>query len=228
MSIHKIGTIVKASTHDNPTVNRDLAEYINVKMSADPNPTVAAQGPLINSKWVLIKAAITADIDAVQAAKNSNTVKHTQNVDTVKAINNGGVVLMQAYPASDANYAIWKAKGYKVTMIEVPDQSVPEIVVHGAMSNGNFLGDCHVIFDRPVGGESFTLRMTKGDPSVDAGYVLILFDGNVSDFTSTSVTFPVPAAYWGCDLFFKVTAHNGAGPGPESTPFGGRKINGQS
>ncbi len=113
-------------------------------------------------------------------------------------------------------------------MILVPDTTIPEVVLHGAMSNGDFLGDCHVIFDRPTGGESFTLRMTKGNPSLDSGYVLILFPGNVSEFSSTSVSFHVPAEYWGFDLFFKLTAHNGAGPGPESAPFGGRKINGQS
>ncbi len=98
MSTHLIGHIVKATIHDNPQTNRDNAEFIKGKLAVTGNANLVAQGVLVNTKFLLVKAAITLDHDSIEAAHNAKTDLHKQNKDVVKSINNSAAVMEQEHP----------------------------------------------------------------------------------------------------------------------------------
>ena len=188
-------------------------------MELSSNTVIAAQGVLVTAAGNAIGVKILANTNAHDAAKLATKAMNKANSDGCKVINDAAVIVAQQL---NNNVEAEEALGFPMTSATAQDAALPPKVVNGSMSQGDFDGTCDIHFDKVGTANEYSVKMTKGDPSVNADYVQI--DNPSLTYTTSSITIPIGADYLDKPLWFKVTAHNDAGAGPSSEPFGGRKI----
>ena len=211
--------IKKLNKQNGASANKDTCNTVSGNLNDDGNADVAAQGALLESAGGNLGTAITNSDNLHNEAEAATGVMKTKHSTAAEVYNAAAVVVEQKYPNNPDK---WKELGFEVTVEHVSDGTVPEKVVHGSMTQGDELKTCDIHFDATPGAENYTLRMTKGNPADDSSYIQVT-SPRVS-YTKSSITINIPDDYLNFTLWFKATANNATGKGPESDPFGGRKI----
>ncbi len=216
MGYHKVQHIKKLKVSDNATANKAKTHTIGANLSLSANTTVAAQGAIVTGGSNALDVAITADTDAKLASKTATNTKNSKNKLSVEKANAAGIILEQQFPN---NPDLYVATGYDVTEEIVPDTVVPGIVLHGSATQGDELGTADVHHDPEANADDYRIYVTKGPVGDRAQYIDVTNTDESTSKSSTTVT--LPTDYLNVPLNFIIVAHNTAGDGPDSTPFGG-------
>ena len=211
--------VKKMSSKDNAGVNRDMAAKVASNMADSPDPIIVAQGTTVQNGADGASKAIIGEEKAHDAAVASTVTKHKQNIKNCEIFNAQAVIVQQNNPG---NIELLKTLGYTLTAGEALDATEPGQVENGTIDQGTYLGTADITY-KGIEGCDYTVEITKGDPSDAATYVPVTQPEPV--FSKVSITIVLPAGYPGNIIWAKVTAHNNAGGGPPSQPFGGKKIN---
>ncbi len=211
--------VKKMSSKDNATDNRDYAGKVASNMADSTDPVIVAQGGDVQNGADGASKAILGEKKAHDAAVASTATKHQQNIKNCEIFNAQAVIVQQNNPG---NIELLKKLGYVLTSGEALDAKEPEQVQNGTMEQGKYDGTADVTYTG-IDGCDYTVEITKGDPSDAASYVPVTQPEPV--FSKVNITIVLPAGFSGNILWAKVTAHNNAGGGPPSQPFGGKKIN---
>ena len=211
--------VKKMSAKDNAGVNRDMAVKVASNMADSPDPIIVAQGTTVQNGADGASKAIIGEEKAHDAAIAATATKNKQNIKNCEIFNAQAVIVQQNNPG---NIELLKTLGYTLTSATAEDAKEPEQVQHGTMEQGKYPGTADITY-QGIEGCDYTVEITKGDPSDAASYVLVTQPEPV--FSKVSITIVLPAGFAGNTLWAKVTAHNNAGGGPPSQPFGGKKIN---
>jgi hypothetical protein len=220
MSKQLTQVIKKMSTRDNPTVNKELAEKVGSNMADSSDHVIVAQGLLVTGASVSLNNSILKEGKAEDARVAATAAKLKQNGTSAGVFNAQAVIVQQNNPG---NTELYTALGYELTAATAEDAKEPGQVENGTMKQGDYLGTSDVHYDTMGDDVTFTVEITKGDPADPSSYVPVTMPEPV--FTKSSITIVLPAGYSGNTIWLKVTAHNTAGAGPPSQPFGGKKIN---
>ena len=204
---------------DNAGDNRDMAAKVASNMADSPDPVIVAQGATVQNGADGASKAIIGEEKAHDAAIAATATKNKQNIKNCEIFNAQAVIVQQNNPG---NIELLKTLGYILTSATAEDAKEPEQVQHGTMEQGKYPGTADITY-QGIEGCDYTVEITKGDPSDAASYVLVTQPEPV--FSKVSITIVLPAGFAGNTLWAKVTAHNNAGGGPPSQPFGGKKIN---
>ena len=204
---------------DNAGDNRDLAAKVASNMADSTDPVIVAQGLIVQTGADGSSKAILQKAKAHDAAIAATAKEQNQNVNNSETFNAQAVIVQQNNPG---NIDLLKALGYILTAATAEDAKEPTQVLNGTMDQGTYLGTADVTYEG-IDGCEYTVEITKGDPSDAAGYVPVTQPEPV--FSKVKITIVLPAGYAGNTLWAKVRAHNNAGGGPPSQPFGGKKIN---
>ena len=204
---------------DNAGDNRDLAAKVASNMADSPDPVIVAQGATVQNGADGASKAIIGEEKAHDAAIAATATKNKQNIKNCEIFNAQAVIVQQNNPG---NIELLKTLGYILTSATAEDAKEPEQVQHGTMEQGKYPGTADITY-QGIEGCDYTVEITKGDPSDAASYVLVTQPEPM--FSKVSITIVLPAGFSGNILWAKVTAHNNAGGGPPSQPFGGKKIN---
>ena len=222
MGQKRTAKIKRLNAQDAPDVVQKLADTVGENTMGDANLQIAAKGNIAFKSAENLRQTIKDDINGRNASISLNGIMHKSNEDTAKDYN----VLAATMEIEDPNNPDnWKAKGFPITETEVVDLPAPGIVENGSVTNGDVLGTADIHHDPTPTAKDYTHRVTKGDPADDSTYIDVV--DPKSQYSKSSNTINVPAAYWNVPLFWKTTAHNNTGPGIESKPYGGGRINGK-
>ena len=213
--------IKRMNDQDSPADVQSLTETVGANTSTSTNVIIAAKGALATTAGGVLRAAITDDKNKHNAAIAAIGVKHAKNGLSVTAYNNLAATVEVENPNDPDN---WTALGFPTTQEDVVDLPVPGQVTNGSVTNGDFLGTADIHHEPVPTAKNYTHRVTKGDPSVDSGYIDVT--SPKTQYTKSSAVINLPPEYLNVPLFWKSTAHNTAGAGPESLPYGGGRING--
>lgn len=213
--------IKRKNDQDKPGDVQSITETVGANTSTSTITAVAAKGALATTAAGTLRTSITDNTNKHNAAVAATGVMHSKNGLAAEAYNNLAAVVEIEIPNDpDA----WKAFGFELTKSEATAVPLPGPVVNGGVSNGDFLGTADIHHDPVAGAKNYTHRVTKGDPTKDELYIAVT--SPTVQYTKSSATVDVPADYLNVPLFWKTTAHNTAGAGPESAPYGGCRING--
>ena len=204
---------------DNAGDNRDMAAKVASNMADSPDPVIVAQGATVQNGADGASKAIIGEEKAHDAAIAATATKNKQNIKNCEIFNAQAVIVQQNNPG---NIELLKTLGYTLTAGEALDATEPGQVENGTIDQGTYLGTADITY-KGIEGCDYTVEITKGDPSDAASYVPVTQPEPV--FSKVSITIVLPAGYPGNIIWAKVTAHNNAGGGPPSQPFGGKKIN---
>ena len=204
---------------DNSGDNQALAAKVASNMADSSDSVIVAQGLIVQTGADGSAKAILAKGKAHDAAIAATATENKQNINNCEIFNAQALIVQQNNPG---NTDLFTALGYILTAETAEDAKEPTQVLNGAMGQGKYLGTADITYDK-VEGCTYTVEITKGDPSDAATYVDITQPEPM--FSKVSITIVLPAGYAGATCWLKVTAHNGAGAGPPSQPFGGKKIN---
>ncbi len=213
--------IKRLNDQDSPDEVQSLTETVGANTSGSTNAIIAAKGALATTAAGNLDTAITDNTNKRNAAVASTGVMHRNTELTATAYNNLAGVMEIENPNDPDN---WRAKGFKLTQTDVTDLPLPGQVTNGSVTNGDFLGTADLHHEPVPTAKNYTHRVTKGNPSDDAGYIAVT--SPKTQYTKSNATIDVPADYLNVPLFWKSTAYNTAGAGPESAPYGGGRING--
>lgn len=217
----RVVKIRRLNAQDSPASVESATETVGANTSGSLNANIAAKGALTTIASDKLHDAIKDGINKRNASVSATGVTHTRNEDAVAAYN----VLAATVEIENPNAPDqWVADGFDVTKGVVVELPLPGKVENGSVVNGDFLGTASIHHDPVANTKNYTHRVTKGDPSVDAGYIAIT--SPKTQYTKASAEVDVPSDYQNVPLFWKSTAHNTAGAGPESAPYGGGRING--
>ena len=211
--------VKKMSLRDNAGDNRDLAAKVASNMADSPDPVIVAQGALVQNGADGASKAILGEEKADDAAIAATALKNKQTIKNCEIFNAEAVIVQQNNPG---NIDLLKTLGYILTSATAEDAKEPEQVQHCTMEQGKYPGTADIKYEG-IEGCDYTVEITKGDPSDATSYVPVTQPDPV--FSKVNITIVLPAGYAGNILWAKVTAHNTAGGGPPSQPFGGKKIN---
>ena len=201
------------------STNKETCNTVSGNLNSDSNADVQAQGGFLATAGGNLGTAITDSDNAHNAAIAATGVVKTKHATAAEVYNAAAVVVEQKYPDNPDK---WIELGFEVTTEHVPDGTVPDKVVHGSMSQGDEVKTCDIHFDPTPRAENYTIRMTKDNPADDSKYIQVT-SPRVA-YTKSTITINIPDDYLNFTLWFKATANNAKGKGPESDPFGGRKI----
>ncbi len=212
--------IKRKDKHGVPEKNRDSIKEIGQNCESSTIATVATAGTTAAAKAVNLGSAITDKNNKQSAAKAAVKRVATDNGVAVDNFNSLATIVEQQIPD---NPTAWVEFGFEVTTDESHDAVNPPQVVHGSMSQGDNGGDVDLHWDAlKIENVDFFVLVTKGSPTDRNSYIDVTnLEGST---TASSTTITLPTAYLNVPLFFIVFAHNTAGKGTESTPFGGRPI----
>lgn len=218
--IHRPAKIKRINTNENPADVKAKTATAGAATSSSTNVLIAAKGALATSASGTLQTAIDDKATKHNADMAATGVMHTKNELAVKAYN----ALATTVELEDPNNPDgWIAEGFQITETDITALPLPAQVVNGSVSNGDFLGTADVHHDPAANADNYTHRVTKGDPTDDSKYIAVT--SPEPQYTKSSATVIVPADYVNMPLFWKTTAHNSKGAGPESTPYGGGRIN---
>ncbi len=204
---------------DNAGDNRDMAAKVASNMADSPDPVIVAQGSTVQNGADGASKAILGEEKAHDAAITATALKNKQNIKNCEIFNAQAVIVQQNNPG---NIDLLKALGYVLTAETAEDAKERGQVLNGSMEQGTYPGTADIKYEG-IEGCDYTVEITEGDPSDAASYVPVTQPEPV--FSKVSITIVLPAGFSGNTLWAKVTAHNNAGGGPPSQPFGGKKIN---
>ncbi|MEI6316861.1 MAG: hypothetical protein WCO65_04030 [bacterium] len=210
--------IKKMSAKDNPETNKTQSKKVGQNLADSTNTDVVAQSAIVVSASDNLDKAIVADSKAHDLAVAATAKKKAENKNTADLYNAAAVIVEQKFPDQPT---LWKTYGYEVTSEVAEDAKEPPQVMHGSISQGDHQGTVDIHFDSITGAE-YTVEITKADPSEADKYINVTMPDSI--FTKSSITIVLPVDYRDVNLWAKVTAHNTAGAGPASAPFGGRKF----
>ena len=213
--------IKRLNNQDKPADVQSVTETVGANTSGSTNPSIAAKGALATAASGVLRTAIGDGVNKKNAAISATGVTHTKSELTVTAFNNLAATEEIENPNNPDD---WKARGFPLTDGVVVDLLLPAQVVNGGVTNGDFLGTADVHHDPVTGAANYTHRVTKGDPTDDTKYIQIT--SPKTQYTKKTSTVDLTTDYLNVPLFWKSTAHNTAGAGPESAPYGGGRING--
>jgi len=220
MGKHKVPHIKKLSTKTPAATLKEKTHTIGAALSLSGNIVIAPTGAGVTTGSTTLDGAINSNNAKKIAAKGGTTTLKNSVKAAVDLANAAGIIVEQQLPGdTDA----WTALGYEFTMEDVPDTVKPGAALHGSATQGDVLGTSDVHHDPVDGADDYRVYVTKGAVGVRAGYIDVT---NYEESTSaSSSTVTLPADYLDVPLNFIIVAHNTAGDGPDSTPFGGgRKI----
>ncbi len=197
---------------------QELAGVVFPTMQLDGHANVSAAGANIEVDDGHLSDATSAKNSAFTVAEAATQTEKNKKKLLVDSINKGADAVMLSYPNNPDK---WSELGFPLTKETVGSVGVCDQVVGLSMGQGNFHGTCDIVLKPCAGAEEFTFRVTKDDPTVEAGYIDIK---NPLLSKTLDTTVQILPDYLNKPLFFKVTGHNTHGPGPESDPFGGTPI----
>ena len=212
-------TIVMADAKHNAGENQEEFAYIGGKLAADANPDVAATGTALVAGAANIGVKKTANKNAHEAAKTATDNLNHANADAANLYNVARAKVLEVYPNDPDKYSGY---GFRLTSAIAHDPSIPEKIVYISIVQSDFPKHANVHFERPARAEKFTVEITKGNPFDASTYIMITKPSVI--FDSTNITIIIPDDYLNVNIWIKITAHNNAGDGPPSEPFGGKKI----
>ena len=213
--------IKRLNDQDPPADVQSLTETVGANTSGSTNPSIAAKGALATTAAGNLRTAINDGINKRNASVEATGVTHRKNELSATAYNNLAATVEIEDPNNPDG---WRGKGFVLTQTDVPDVPLPAQVTNGSVTNSDFLGQADLHHDPVPTAKNYTHRVTKADPTDDTKYIQVT--SPKTQYTKSSATIDVPADYLNVPLFWKSTAHNTAGAGPESAPYGGGRING--
>lgn len=217
----RVVKIKRLNSQDSPADVESLTETVGANTSTSTNAQIAAKGALTTTASGKLHDARKDMTNKRNAAVASTGVTNSKNEDAVKAYN----VLASTVEIENPNDPdAWTEQGFPTTQSVVVELPVPAQVINGSVSNSDFLGTADVHHDPVANTKDYTHRVTKGDPSDDKTYIAVT--SPKTQYSKSSCIVDLPADYLNVPLFWKTTAHNTAGAGPESAPYGGGRING--
>jgi len=219
MAQHKKAKIKRLKPTGVPKTIEFKAKLAGENAAASANPEVSAKGTTANNKAEDLQNAILDKRDKQNAAKAATKTVLKETRLAAKAYNNLATICEMELP-DDVNE--WIRMGFDITQTVVLDAKKPGKVLHGSVSQGDFSATADIHHDPVEGARDYSIRVTKGSPADDATYIMITKPRAL--FTKSNATVKLPDDYLNVPLWWKVTAHNSAGAGPESDPFGGRRI----
>ncbi len=211
--------VKKMSPRDNAGDNQGMAAKVASNMADSSDAVIVAQGLVVQNGADGAQKAIIGEGKAHDAAVAATETKNKQNIKNCDIFNAQAVIVQQNNPG---NIELLKALGYILTAGEAVDATEPGQVQNGTMNQGTYLGTADITYEK-IDGCDYTVEVTSGDPSDAKTYVAVTQPSPV--FSKVSITIVLPAGFAGNTIWAKVTAHNNAGGGPPSQPFGGKKIN---
>jgi len=218
---HRAAKIKRLNVSDKPTDVKSKTETVGANTSGSSDPAIAAKGVLASAASGNLANAITDKTNKHNADIAATGTMHAKNKLGVEAYNNLASIVEVEDPN---NPDAWTAEGFEVTETEVGHLPVPNQVVNGSVTNGDFLTTADVHHDPAANADNYTHRVTNGDPNDDSKYINIV--SPETQYSKSSCTVKLPSDYLNVPLFWKTTAHNTAGASPESAPYGGGRING--
>jgi hypothetical protein len=219
MSKNLTPKIKKLSKHAYPKDNKTKVASVGAKLSDDSDPAVAVLGTRVSSAATTLDTSITAHKDAQDAAELATITMNNENANACKAYNDATVVVMQKYPNNPDH---WRSLGYEVTKDLAQDQDPPEKVMNITLSQGEYPKTCLVKFDPAKRAETYTVEITKDDPSLNPAFSLVRSPKTV--FTTATFVIDILEAYLNVPIWVRVTAHNASGDSPVSNASGGIRI----
>ncbi len=218
---HRAAKIKRINSHNTPVEVKEKSETVGANTSGSANVQIAAKGTLTTTASDALRDAIVDKKNKHNADMAATGVVHAKEDDAISAYN----VLASTVEIEDPNNPdAWIAEGFEITETNVTALPLPGQVINGSITNGDFLGTADVHHDPVANADDYTHRVTKADPSDDLKYINVT--NPKTQYTKSSATVNLPADYLNVPLFWKSTAHNTAGAGPESLPYGGGRING--
>lgn len=215
-SYHKEEVIKKINPKDNPHTNELKLEEIGIALSASSIPGIAATGAGVSSGSTDIHNKILLNTTAKTASKSATESMNSANKDACKVTNAAAVIVMQLMPGDPAG---WRAIGFETTLEMVSDTVIPGQVIHCSVSQGDTLGTADIHHDPLANADDYRVYASKGLVTDRTTYIDVT---NYEESTSkSSTTITLPSDYLNVPLNFIIVAHNTAGDGPDSTPFGG-------
>jgi len=218
---HRPAKIKRLNNSTNPGTVKSKTATVGANTSGSTNAQIAAKGALATTAAGNLDTAITDKTNKHNADMAATGVMHRKSDLSVTAFNNLAAIVEVEDPN---NPDAWVAEGFEVTETDITDLPLPGPVINGSVSNGDFLGTADVHHDPVPNADNYTHRVTKADASDDSKYIDVT--DPKTQYTKSSATINVPADYLNVPLFWKSTAHNSKGAGPESAPYGGGRING--
>jgi len=213
--------IKRLNDQDSPDDVQSLTKTVGANTSGSTNAIIAAKGALASTAAENLDTAIEDNTNKRNAAVASTGVMHRNTELTATAYNNLAGVMEIENPNDPDN---WRAKGFILTQTDVTELPVPGQVTNGSVTNGDFSGTADLHHEPVPTAKNYTHRVTKDNPTDDSKYIAVT--SPKVQYTKSSATIDVPSDYLNVPLFWKTTAHNTAGAGPESAPYGGGRING--
>ncbi len=219
-SFHKAQLIKKLSPKDAPADIETKTELIGTKLAGSPNPAIVATAVGVSGASTQVHGAIAQATSTKNAAKSATSNLHSKTNTACEKANAAGIIVMQQMPNDPDG---WVVLGFDVTDADVAATVVPGAVLHGSVSQGDTLGTADIHHDPLATADDYRVYATIGAPGDRTKYIDVT---NTSESTSKSnTTVTLPADYLNVPLNFILVAHNTAGDGPDSVPFGGgRKI----
>ena len=217
----KVVKIKRLNSQDSPADVENITETVGDNTSGNPNPAISAKGVAAANAAAKLHDSRKDSTNKRNAAVAATGTMHDRNDDAVTAYNNLAATVELEDPN---NPDAWTEQGFPTTKSVVVDLPLPGQVMNCSVSNSDFLGQADIHHDPVTGAKDYTHRVTKGDPKDDATYIAIT--SPKSQYSKSSSIVDVPADYLNVPLFWKTTAHNTAGAGPESASYGGGRING--
>ena len=219
MAIHKKAKIKRMKPTGVPKTVEEKTKIVGENAGGSSNPLVSAKGTAANDKADELKDAISDNKNKHNAAVLATKTMLKETKLTAKAYNNLATICEIELPD---NVETWIEMGFEVTKTIISEVGKPGKVLHGAVTQGDFSATADIHHDPVAGARDYSIRVTKGDLGDDASYIMITKPRAL--FTKSNATVKLPDDYLNVPLWWKVTAHNTAGSGPESDPFGGRRI----
>ncbi|MEI8202587.1 MAG: hypothetical protein WCH34_06215 [Bacteroidota bacterium] len=219
MPKHKKAHVKKASIRNSPEDNEVKFHSAGAKLSADSNATIAALGAGVTTCGDDIHTASVKNKTAHDEAIVATGKLHDANLAGVNAYNAAGANVEEIYPNNPTK---WKDLGYDSTEEIISDQTIPEKVMNGHLAQGAFPKQAIVQYDAADRADEYYIDVTKGDPMDDSKYIPVKSPSR--SFTKINPAINLPDDYTKVVIWIKVTAHNTAGDGPPSDPFGGKII----
>ncbi len=213
--------IKKSNKKAKPATNKAKFFTVGTNAAASANVKVAAAGAIVVTGSNDMGTAITARTNANVVLHSAVLAENAKNKTGCEKFDSLVVVMMQEYPNAPDT---WEGYGMDVTTGEIHDATTPGEVLHGSMSQGDFQGTADIHHDPLEAADDYLVFVTKGNPTLpDCIYIDVT--NNDESTAKSNTTVRIPNDYLNVPLFFKLQAHNAAGLGPKSPPFGGRPIN---